>query len=143
MTTRKGISSLQLSKELSVTKKTAWFMLGRLREVCRGGRTLPKRIGSPDKRTPAREIRWHVKPGRGEYVGPNDIHARSIESVWAVLKRSIHGTWHSVSAKHLDRYEAAFRLNDGNVRVHTIDRMGSFLRFAFRRRITYRKLTSN
>ena len=61
-----------------------------------------------------------------------------------MLKRSIHGTWHSVSAKHLDRYaaEAAFRLSDGNVRVHTIDRMDSFLRFAFRLRITYRRLTS-
>ena len=218
VTARKGISSLQLSKELSVTQKTAWFMLGRLREACRsdlrllrgtvevdeayiggkegakhaskklrlgrgtvgkevllgmrerGGRTLAKRIGSSDKRTLTREIRRHVKPGSavhtdehkgysdlgkryehgrvnhgaGEYVGPNDIHTNGIESVWAVLKRSIHGTWHSVSAKHLDRYaaEAAFRLNDGNVRVHTIDRMASFVRFAFRRRITYRKLTS-
>lgn len=85
-----------------------------------------------------------VSHGAGEYVGPNDIHTNSIESVWAVLRRSVHGTWHSVSAKHLDRYaaEASFRLNDGNVRVLTIDRMASFVRFAFRRRITYRKLTS-
>ena len=36
VTARKGISSLQLSKELSVTQKTAWFMLGRLREACSG-----------------------------------------------------------------------------------------------------------
>ena len=34
ITSRKGISSLQLSKEISVTQKTAWFMLGRLREAC-------------------------------------------------------------------------------------------------------------
>ena len=34
MTARKGISSLQLSKELGVTQKTAWFMLQRLREAC-------------------------------------------------------------------------------------------------------------
>jgi len=34
MTARKGISSLQLSKEIGVTQKTAWFMLGRLREAC-------------------------------------------------------------------------------------------------------------
>ena len=33
-TARKGISSLQLSKELGVTQKTAWFMLQRLREAC-------------------------------------------------------------------------------------------------------------
>lgn len=33
-TARKGVSSLQLSKELGVTQKTAWFMLQRLREAC-------------------------------------------------------------------------------------------------------------
>lgn len=33
-TARKGISSTQLSKELGVTQKTAWFMLQRLREAC-------------------------------------------------------------------------------------------------------------
>ena len=32
VTARKGISSLQLSKEIGVTQKSAWFMLQRLRE---------------------------------------------------------------------------------------------------------------
>ena len=40
---RKGISSLQLSKEIGVTQKTAWFMLGRLREAC--GDDVGKRSG--------------------------------------------------------------------------------------------------
>lgn len=31
VTARKGISSLQLSKEIGVTQKTAWFMLQRIR----------------------------------------------------------------------------------------------------------------
>lgn len=34
LTARKGISSVQLSKELGVTQKTAWFMLQRIREAC-------------------------------------------------------------------------------------------------------------
>lgn len=34
VTARKGISSLQLSKELSVSQPTAWFLLHRLREAC-------------------------------------------------------------------------------------------------------------
>ncbi len=33
-TSRKGISSVQLSKELGVQQRTAWFMLHRLREAC-------------------------------------------------------------------------------------------------------------
>lgn len=33
-TARNGISSLQLSKELGITQKSAWFMLQRLREAC-------------------------------------------------------------------------------------------------------------
>ena len=36
MTARKGISSLQLSKEISVTQTTAWYMLHRLRLACGG-----------------------------------------------------------------------------------------------------------
>lgn len=36
VTARKGISSLQLAKEIGVTQKSAWFMLHRLREACQG-----------------------------------------------------------------------------------------------------------
>lgn len=34
VTARKGISSIQLAKEIGVTQKTAWFLLHRLREAC-------------------------------------------------------------------------------------------------------------
>jgi transposase-like protein len=33
VTARKGISSMQMAKEIGVTQKTAWFMLQRLREA--------------------------------------------------------------------------------------------------------------
>ena len=36
MTARKGISSLQLSKELEVTQTTVWYILHRLRIACGG-----------------------------------------------------------------------------------------------------------
>ena len=35
VTARKGISSVQLHTELSISQKSAWFMLHRLREACR------------------------------------------------------------------------------------------------------------
>ena len=44
VTARKGISSMQLAKEIGITQKSAWFVLQRLREAC-GGRDLPKLKG--------------------------------------------------------------------------------------------------
>ena len=35
VTARWGISRLQLSKELGITQKSAWFMLQRIRESCK------------------------------------------------------------------------------------------------------------
>lgn len=35
LTERKGVSSLQLSKQLGITQKSAWFLLGRIREDCK------------------------------------------------------------------------------------------------------------
>src|SRR5262245_27724565 len=40
VTARKGISSLQLSKEIGITQKSAWFVLQRLREACGGDLTV-------------------------------------------------------------------------------------------------------
>jgi hypothetical protein len=34
VTSQKGVSSLQLSKEIGITQKSAWFMLQRIREAC-------------------------------------------------------------------------------------------------------------
>jgi transposase-like protein len=40
LTARKGISSLQLSKEIGVRQASAWFMLHRIREACGGDLTM-------------------------------------------------------------------------------------------------------
>ena len=34
VTARKGVSSMQLAKEIGITQKSAWFVLQRLREAC-------------------------------------------------------------------------------------------------------------
>ena len=37
-----------------------------------------------------------------------DVHTNGIEGVWSLFKRSIVGSYHQVSAKHLDRYLEEF-----------------------------------
>jgi transposase-like protein len=54
-----------------------------------------------------------VNHSEGEYVRGN-VHVNSMENVWSLLKRSIIGSYHQVSAKHLDAYldELEFRFNN-------------------------------
>ena len=214
---RKGISSLQMAKELGITQKSAWHMLQRIKEACggdhgplngiieadetyiggkaknkhqdkkpknlrgtegkqavfgmrqRGGKTIAKPVPGTDRGTLVPEIERIVEPGSvvctddhgayreldpakyyhdsvnhsaNEYV-KGFVHTNGMESVWAVLKRSLMGTYHHVSFKHLHRYvnEATFRLNEGRVENHLMDRIGSLCRLSVDARLPYTILT--
>ena len=216
VTSRKGISSLQLSKEIGITQKSAWFVLHRLREACgddltklkgiieidetyiggkeinkherkklkagrgavgkaavlgmreRGGKTVAAPVANVDMDTVHRAIHARISVGSmlhtdeatayngigglffqhesinhsaGQYAR-GGVSTNSIESVWALLKRGVHGIYHHTSRKHLGRYvnEFAFRLNDGNVKRHTLERLDSFVRATVGKRITYKAL---
>lgn len=60
-----------------------------------------------------------VAHGAGEYVRGN-VYTNNIEGFWSQLKRSIDGTHHAVSPKHLQKYvdEHVFRWNRRNAPVH-------------------------
>lgn len=51
--------------------------------------------------------------GRYEYVRGN-AHVNTAESFFALMKRGLHGIYHSVSKKHLHRYvaQSAFLYNN-------------------------------
>lgn len=221
LTARKGVSSYQLSKEIGVTQKSAWFMLHRIREACKQGSWLlsefveadetylgghdrnrkhSKKInpGSGSKKdkvsivgvreretgrvkakmvpdtkgdTLKEFVRENVEPGStlytdenrgythlgenygGEYKHEkvrhsakefvnNMAHTNGIESVWAVLKRGFNGVYHNWTEKHCDRYvdEFAFRLNEGNCEIDTMDRIKSLCKGMDNKRLTYKKL---
>ena len=83
------------------------------------------------------------QPQRKEYVR-GDVSTNGIESVWAVMKRGLHGVYHHASEKHLERYvnEFTFRLNDATVKAHTLDRLAAFVDAAVGCGITYKELTA-
>lgn len=218
VTARKGISSMQLAKEIGITQKSAWFVLHRLREACgkdltklrglieidetyvggieankhehkklkagrgtvgktpvlgmrergKGGRTKAMKLANTDAQTIQDVIVQNVEVGstlhtdehgayrdmgglffshesvnhsQGEFVR-DGVTTNSIESVFAVLKRGLIGVYHHASAKHLGRYvdEFAFRLNEGNVARHTLQRLDSFVSGVAGKRLTYKAL---
>ncbi|MEO8145993.1 MAG: IS1595 family transposase [Bacteroidia bacterium] len=195
---KKGISSCQLARDLSITQKAAWHVLHRIRSLVvanapdmlwkgmveadatfiggkekwkhadkkvrkdgqfggnsgyaatadktavfgmveRGGNVVTKHVASEKKenvqdyifeyvsksarlitdehhayRDLKKKYRKHqlINHSEKQYV-VGDVHTNTIENYWSVLKRTIHGTYHQVSAKHIAKYlnESAFRYN--------------------------------
>jgi transposase-like protein len=56
-----------------------------------------------------------VSHSKDEWVR-GDVHTNTVENAWSLFKRSIVGSYHQISAKHLDRYldEFEFRFNNRN-----------------------------
>jgi transposase-like protein len=71
-----------------------------------------------------------------------DVHTNSIEGVWSLFKRSVVGSYHQVSAKHLDRYldEFEFRFNN---RKNPFLFRDTLLRLLLARTMPYQQLTKS
>jgi transposase-like protein len=69
----------------------------------------PAYMGIGDHDTRHETVDHHIE----EWVRA-DVHTQSIESVWSLLKRSVVGSYHQLSAKHLNAYlqEITWRYNN-------------------------------
>jgi len=70
-----------------------------------------------------------------------DVHTNSIEGVWSLFKRSIIGSFHKVSVKHIDRYlsELERRFNNrGNDHIF----LDTLRRIVHTETMTYRDLVA-
>ena len=80
-----------------------------------------------------------VKHSISEYVN-GMAHTNGIESFWSMLKRGYHGTYHHMSAKHLQRYVNEFS-GRHNVRdADTINQMGGIVAGMVGKRLRYTDL---
>ena len=70
-----------------------------------------------------------------------DVHTNGIENVWSLFKRSIVGSFHKISVKHIDRYleELEWRFNNrGNPHIF----MDTLRRILRTEHLTYRDLVA-
>ena len=80
-----------------------------------------------------------------EYVN-GQVHTQGIENFWALLKRSLHGTYVAVEPFHLDRYvdEQAFRYNNRATPDNPLNDADRFMLAVSQisgKRLTYAELT--
>jgi len=84
-----------------------------------------------------------VNHSADEYVRGMFWHTNTAESFFAILKRGVYGTFHSVSEQHLQRYadEFAFRWNTrAKLGFNDFDRASLMLKGATGKRLTYRRI---
>jgi len=82
-----------------------------------------------------------VDHGKGEYVR-GDAYSNTVESVFAILKRGVYGTFHHVSEAHLHRYLAEFDFRYNTRAAPGVDdtqRTDEALKGSTGKRLTYRR----
>ena len=101
-------------KATHIPSRQTHILLNEIKQnVAKGTRLMTDELDAY-KRTPL--FGYHhssIKHGKKHYARKGDIYTNTIEGFWSQLKRSIDGTYHVVSPKHLQSYvdEFSFRYN--------------------------------
>jgi transposase-like protein len=80
----------------------------------------------------------YVDHSRGQYVGPTGASTNMAESFFAQFKRSLDGTYHSVSSKHLHRYASEFSFRWNTKGLTDTERVIAMIGNTRGRRLSYR-----
>ena len=88
------------------------------------------------------ENREAVKHSVAEYVR-GQAHTNGVESFWSMLKRAHKGTFHKLSAKHLQRYVNEFAGRHNIREMDTIDQMQHVVAEMVGKRLMYRDLIAD
>ncbi len=83
-----------------------------------------------------------VKHSVGEYV-KDQAHTNGIESFWSMLKRAHKGTFHKLSAKHLNRYVQEFAGKHNVRNADTLGQMTALVAGLVGKRLMYRDLIAD
>jgi transposase-like protein len=82
-----------------------------------------------------------VPHSREEYVH-GEVHTNGIESLWAMLKRGITGTYHHISPQHTHRYATEFGGRHNDRPLDTVDQVRALVKGSEGKRLRYKDLVA-
>ena len=97
------------------------------------------------------ESNIYTKTGRTDFVAHETVnhrqheyvrgiaHTNTIEGTFAILKRGVYGTYHSISEQHLHRYLSEFDFRYNGRRISDAERTAKALAGIVGKRLTYRR----
>jgi transposase-like protein len=114
-----GVSANRLKRILGVSYKTAWYLSHRIRSAMKDEapellRDVILNRQDLHRFIEGREATVGSVVGHLAHPATGAGHRDSVDSVWSLLKRSVSGSYHHLSPKHLSSYldEMAFRHNN-------------------------------
>lgn len=82
-----------------------------------------------------------VDHSQGQYVS-GCFSSNGVENYWSLFKRAVVGTFHRISAQHVQKYSDEFTHRYNNKDVSNLNRFEKAIKNSHKARLTYKELTS-